>query len=44
MIISELESQKFTVYYHRNIPANDGGLSLGQVTVAAARLEKEKME
>ncbi|MBE0675387.1 MAG: carbamoyltransferase HypF [Bacteroidales bacterium] len=38
-VYEELKSHKYSVYFHRNIPANDGGLSLGQVSVAAARRE-----
>jgi hydrogenase maturation protein HypF len=35
--ISELEAVGFTVYTPDNIPINDGGISLGQAAVAAAR-------
>jgi len=33
-----LRTDGFAVYIHRQIPANDGGLSLGQALVGAARL------
>jgi hydrogenase maturation protein HypF len=33
----QLESNGFRVYRHRRVPPNDGGLSLGQLAIAAAR-------
>ncbi len=35
--ITNLRTMGFTVYHHSLVPANDGGISLGQVMVANAR-------
>ena len=34
-VVELLAGKGFTVYRHRRVPANDGGLSLGQVVLAA---------
>jgi hydrogenase maturation protein HypF len=36
--LSLLKEEGFRVYIHREVPANDGGLSLGQTVIAAARM------
>lgn len=40
MLVARLEEMKFRVYINRRVPPNDGGISLGQLAVAAARLQK----
>jgi hydrogenase maturation protein HypF len=36
--VSRLRASGFSVYWHKDIPPNDGGIALGQV-VAASRME-----
>jgi hydrogenase maturation protein HypF len=35
MLVKSLSEQGFTVYFHRQLPCNDGGISVGQAVVAA---------
>ncbi len=38
LVKPKLEGEGFTVLSHRQVPMNDGGLALGQATIAAARI------
>jgi hydrogenase maturation protein HypF len=35
--VTMLQEKGYTVWVHRVVPANDGGISLGQVAVAGMR-------
>ena len=35
-LVRALEDKKLKVYTHKQVPTNDGGLSLGQAIIAAA--------
>jgi hydrogenase maturation protein HypF len=39
-LVVRLEEMAFQVYINRRVPPNDGGLSLGQIAVAAAQLQQ----
>ncbi|QFY13121.1 carbamoyltransferase HypF [Nonomuraea phyllanthi] len=41
--VARLEEAGFRVLTHSGVPANDGGISLGQVAVAAARLQPDPL-
>ena len=40
ILMARLEEMDFSVYINRRVPPNDGGISLGQLAVAAAQLRK----
>jgi hydrogenase maturation protein HypF len=42
-LMTDLQERAFQVYINHRVPPNDGGISLGQLAVAAARLRKERL-
>lgn len=42
--IQQLEAQRFEVLIHHRVPCNDGGISLGQLMIAAAQLQQDTIE
>ena len=36
-VVPMLEQQSFTIYWHRRVPPNDGGVALGQAIIAGTR-------
>ena len=42
LCFEQLQQNNLTVLFHQQIPANDGGLALGQAAIAAALLNQEK--
>jgi hydrogenase maturation protein HypF len=41
-LVRRLKQAGFTVIWNRDVPANDGGIALGQAAIAASILEREK--
>lgn len=39
LLAGELQRRAFTVLGHRQVPANDGGIALGQAVIAHSKLE-----
>jgi hydrogenase maturation protein HypF len=37
-----LQKQDFQVLVHTNVPANDGGIALGQALIATAKMDNDK--
>lgn len=40
-LVERLQAMAFQVYINRRVPPNDGGISLGQLAIAAARLHED---
>lgn len=42
--VSSMEKAKFEVFIHQRIPANDGGISLGQAVIAGSRIKFKRKQ
>jgi len=40
LVVERLEAEDMTVLLHRDVPANDGGIALGQAVIAQAKMNK----
>ncbi|MHC4891622.1 MAG: Kae1-like domain-containing protein, partial [Planctomycetota bacterium] len=41
-LIKLLKKNSFTVLFNRNVPSNDGGISVGQAAIAAKLVNREQ--
>jgi hydrogenase maturation protein HypF len=39
-LVQRLEKMDFQIYINRRVPPNDGGISLGQIAVAAVQMQR----
>jgi hydrogenase maturation protein HypF len=44
LAVTKLRSAGFGVYWHQQVPPNDGGIALGQVVAAARELKKSSAD